>query len=85
MREFVGKDGVLTGAILKDDTKLEADMCVVGVGKAGSIATRGIIRTFLKLHNYTRAPAIALLYIMSISMCDSVFRCCQALFPLLPI
>lgn len=33
IKEFVGSDGKVTEAVLSDDTRLPADVCVMGVGK----------------------------------------------------
>ena len=41
VKEFTGSDGVLTGATLQDGTKLEAQLCVVGIGELTSYGGLG--------------------------------------------
>lgn len=36
IKEFVGSDGKVTEAVLSDDTRLPADLCIMGVGKGNN-------------------------------------------------
>ncbi len=33
VKEFAGEEGKLTEVVLTDDTRLPADLCVIGIGK----------------------------------------------------
>nr|KAG5700607.1 hypothetical protein BaRGS_015403 [Batillaria attramentaria] len=41
IKEFRGKDGQLTQAVLSDDTVLDADLCVLGIGRVAALNMLG--------------------------------------------
>ncbi len=45
-KEFVGENGKLKEVVLKDDTRLPADVCIMGVGKYKIFWTLNLFSVF---------------------------------------